>query len=52
MTALQNLLKTLRQNSLSPREQGTYFEDLTIQYFKNEPFYQNLYSQVSTQIRH
>ena len=48
MTALQNLLKTLRQNALSPREQGTYFEDLAIQYFKNEPFYQNLYSQVST----
>jgi predicted helicase len=46
MTAIQNLLKTLRQNSLSPREQGTYFEDLAIQYFKNEPFYQNLYSQV------
>ena len=48
MTALQNLLKTLRQNALSPREQGTYFEDLAIQYFKNEPFYQNLYSQVLT----
>ncbi len=48
MTALQNLLKTLRQNAQTNREQGTYFEDLTIQYFKNEPFYQNLYSQVST----
>ncbi len=46
MTALQNLLKTLRQNSQTNREQGTYFEDLAIQYFKNEPFYQNLYSQV------
>ena len=48
MTALQNLLKTLRQNAQTNREQGTYFEDLAIQYFKNEPFYQNLYSQVST----
>ena len=46
MTALQNLLKTLRQNAQTNREQGTYFEDLAIQYFKNEPFYQNLYSQV------
>ena len=48
MTALQNLLKTLRQNSLSPREQGTYFEELAIKYFQNEPFYQQLFSSVQT----
>ena len=48
MTDLQNLLKTLRQNSLSPREQGTYFEELAIKYFQNEPFYQQLFSSVQT----
>ncbi len=48
MTALQNLLKTLRQNAQTNREQGTYFEDLIVQYFKNEPFYQNLYDKVLT----
>lgn len=48
MTALQNLLKTLRQNSQTNREQGTYFEELAIKYFQNEPFYQQLFSSVQT----
>lgn len=48
MSPLLNLLKILRQNSQTNREHGTYFEDLAIQYFKNEPIYQNLYDEVLT----
>jgi len=48
MTAIQNLLKTFRQNAQTPREQGTYFEELAIKYFQNEPFYQQLFSSVQT----
>jgi len=48
MTNLQNLLKTFRQNSQTTREQGTYFEELVIQYFKNENLYKDLYEDVWT----
>jgi predicted helicase len=48
MSALQTLLTTLRNASMSEREKGTYFEELTITYFKNEASYRDLYSDVWT----
>ncbi|WP_345870034.1 DEAD/DEAH box helicase [Shewanella algae] len=46
MTALEKLLAEYRQVSQSEREKGTYFEELTRAYFKNEPTYADLYSDV------
>ena len=46
MTALQNLLATLRKAAVSEREKGTYFEELCIQYLRNEATYRDLYSDV------
>lgn len=46
MTALQKILDTYRQNALTEREKGTYFEKLIICYFKNEASYKDLYSNV------
>lgn len=46
--SLHSLLKTLHQDSKTVREQGTYFEELAILYFQNEPYYQELYDQVLT----
>lgn len=48
MTDLQTLLETFRKNSQTNREQGTYFEELIIQYFKNENLYKDLYEDVWT----
>ena len=48
MTALETLLQTYRNASHTEREKGTYFEDLTIAYFRNEASYKDLYSQVWT----
>jgi predicted helicase len=48
MSALQNLLHSLRESSKSEREKGTYFEELCVNYFRNEPIYKALYSQVQT----
>lgn len=48
MTALFQLLDTYRQAAQSEREKGTYFEELIIQYLKNEATYKDLYSQVWT----
>ena len=48
MSPLSNLLKTFRKNSRTNREHGTYFEELIIQYFKNEPIYKDLYNEVLT----
>ena len=48
MNSLINLLKTLRKDSKTNREHGTYFEDLIIEYFKNEPIYKDLYDEVLT----
>lgn len=48
MPALQNLLHSLRESSKSEREKGTYFEELCVNYFRNEPIYKALYSQVQT----
>lgn len=45
---LKKILKTFEETAKTQREKGAYFEELVIQYFKNEPFYQNLYSQVSS----
>lgn len=48
MTALEQLLNTYRQASLTEREKGTYFEELTACYLRNEATYRDLYSDVWT----
>ncbi|CAN4266098.1 COG4889 Predicted helicase [Methylophilaceae bacterium] len=48
MSALQDLLGSYREISQTEREKGTYFENLIIQYFKNEASYKDLYSHVWT----
>ena len=48
MTALETLLDTLRQSSMTEREKGTYFEDLILAYLRNEATYRDLYRQVWT----
>ena len=48
MSALQDLLARYREISQTEREKGTYFENLIIQYFKNEASYKDLYSHVWT----
>lgn len=46
MTALKKILDSYRQNALTEREKGTYFEELILCYLKNEPAYATLYSDV------
>jgi len=46
MTALQTLLTTYRQASVTEREKGTYFEDLICTYLRNEATYRDLYQKV------
>jgi len=46
VSPLQNLLDRYRAASATHREQGTYFEELTVAYFKNEPAYRELYRDV------
>lgn len=46
MSALSQLLDTYREASQTQREKGTYFEELMVHYFKNEPLYQDLYQEV------
>ena len=36
MSALQTLLSTFRNAAVTEREKGTYFEELCIQYLRNE----------------
>jgi len=48
MTPLQTLLAKFRAAAVSEREKGTYFEELCIQYLRNEPTYRDLYSDVWT----
>ncbi len=48
MTALETLLDTLRQSSMTEREKGTYFEELILAYLRNEATYRDLYRQVWT----
>ncbi|WP_218668359.1 DEAD/DEAH box helicase, partial [Rodentibacter trehalosifermentans] len=45
---LSHLLTDYQQHSLSEREKGTYFEDLILLYFKNEPFYSVYYQEILT----
>lgn len=46
MSALNKLLEHYRNTSKTEREKGNYFEELTVTYFKNEPTYKDLYSDV------
>jgi predicted helicase len=46
VTALHDLLDRYRAASLTHREEGTYFEELTVAYLKNEPSYRELYKDV------
>jgi len=48
MSALLNLLSTLRESAQTEREKGTYFEELIVCYLKNEATYRDLYSNVWT----
>lgn len=48
MTALEKLLNTYRQASVTEREKGTYFEELIACYLRNEATYRDLYSEVWT----
>ena len=48
MSALFTLLNTFRNSSASEREKGTYFEELTCIYLRNEATYRDLYSDVWT----
>lgn len=47
-SALKNLLDTYRNAAVSEREKGTYFEELTVCYLRNEATYRDLYSDVWT----
>lgn len=46
MSALNELLNIFRAASQTEREKGTYFEELMVAYFRTEPYYKELYSQV------
>jgi predicted helicase len=46
VTALARLLDTYRHAAVTEREKGTYFEELTLTYLRNEASYRDLYSQV------
>ncbi len=46
MSALHDLLDRFRSAAATHRESGTYFEELTVAYLKNEPVYRELYRSV------
>lgn len=48
MSALLNILDTFRREAKSEREKGTYFEELTLVYLRNEASYKDLYDKVWT----
>jgi predicted helicase len=48
MSALASLLESYRRAAVTEREKGTYFEELVVAYLRNEPTYQDLYSDVWT----
>lgn len=48
MTTLRDLLNTYRNAAVTEREKGTYFEELTLCYLRNEATYRDLYSEVWT----
>lgn len=45
-SSLYQLLDWLRTSSISEREKGTYFEELSKKFFATEPTYRDLYEQV------
>lgn len=45
-TALERLLDSYRTAAMTPREGGTYFEELIACYLRNEPAYRDLYREV------
>lgn len=47
MPALHDILDSYRTAAATHREAGTYFEELTVCYFKNEPAYGELYRDVA-----
>lgn len=46
MSALNRILTAYRNESKTEREKGTYFEELTLTYFRHEATYKDLYSDV------
>lgn len=48
MSALHQLLDSFRGAAVTEREKGTYFEELTVCYLRNEPQYRDLYETVWT----
>jgi predicted helicase len=46
MSALRDLLASFRTSAQTNREAGTYFEELIVQYLRNEPSYRDLYREV------
>ncbi|WP_180155950.1 type ISP restriction/modification enzyme [Acinetobacter sp. YH12045] len=48
MSSFFDLIDTYRTTAKTEREKGTYFELLCIKYFKNEPFYADLFTEVQT----
>lgn len=48
MSALTDLLDGFRAAAVTPREKGTYFEELILAYLKHEPSYADLYEGVWT----
>lgn len=48
MSALSALLNAYRSASVTEREKGTYFEELTCTYLRNEATYKDLYDKVWT----
>lgn len=48
MSALENLLNSFREASVTEREKGTYFEELICCYLRHEATYRDLYSDVWT----
>lgn len=48
MSALSELLNSLRDSAVSESEKGTYFEELIVCYLRTEPSYADIYDQVCT----
>ncbi len=48
MSSFFDLINKYRRAAKTEREKGTYFELLCIKYFKNEPFYADLFAEVQT----
>ncbi|MGX7346712.1 DEAD/DEAH box helicase [Acetobacter pasteurianus] len=48
MSALSELLDSLRDSAVSESEKGTYFEELIVCYLRTEPSYADIYDQVCT----